>query len=42
MRNRYPGVCYYCRRYVAVGAGHFERRRGQWFVIHVECVLEKI
>ena len=28
-RNRYPGYCYCCGKYVPPGYGHFERRWGQ-------------
>lgn len=41
MRNKYPGVCYYCKSGVAKGAGHFERQRGRWATIHAECVFKQ-
>ncbi len=41
MRNRYPGVCYYCKSAVAKGAGHFERHQGHWRTIHAECVFKQ-
>lgn len=41
MRNKYPGVCYYCRKNVAVGDGHFERMNGGWRTIHAECVRDQ-
>ena len=42
MRNKYPGVCYYCSKEVAKGAGHFEKVKGtrnSWRTIHAECVF---
>lgn len=27
-RNRYPGYCYCCGKYVPTGYGHFELQRG--------------
>lgn len=41
MRNKFGGVCYRCRKYVAPGEGHFERYRGGWRVQHVSCCLIK-
>ena len=41
MRNKYPGICYKCGKYVAKNEGHFERQHGQWLVIHVECVFQQ-
>lgn len=41
MRNRYAGICYRCGKPVPPGAGHFERHKGSWRVIHAECVLEQ-
>ena len=41
MRNRYPGICYYCKSAVAKGAGHFERHQGKWRTIHAECVFKQ-
>lgn len=40
MRNRYPGICYYCGKRVETGSGHFERMPGRgWRVIHADCVF---
>lgn len=36
-RNRYPGVCYCCGKWVPVGYGHFERHAGGWRVKCVKC-----
>lgn len=40
-RNRYPGYCYCCGKYVPPGYGHFERRWGQsgnkWRIKCVKC-----
>lgn len=41
MRNKYPGVCYYCHQRVEKNAGHFEKKAGKWQVIHAECVLKQ-
>ena len=41
MRNRYSGSCYYCKNFVAVGAGHFERYAGKWRTIHADCVFKQ-
>lgn len=41
MRNKYPGVCYYCKTAVIKGAGHFERYQGKWRTIHAECVFKQ-
>lgn len=41
MRNKYPGICYYCGKEVAKGAGHFERKHGKWIVIHADCVFKQ-
>jgi hypothetical protein len=41
MRNRYPGICYYCEHPVAAGEGHFERYRGGWRTIHANCVFKQ-
>ncbi len=37
MRNRYPGTCYKCGKYVDVGFGFFERYHGSWRVQCVKC-----
>lgn len=43
MRNRYGGKCYRCGLWVAPGAGHFEKVRGQrpamWLTQHAECAI---
>lgn len=43
MRNRFPGICYYCNTNVAKGAGHFEKRQNAkgFRVIHAECVFKQ-
>lgn len=40
-RNKYAGVCYYCKKHVPAGAGHYERYAGSWRTIHVECVFKQ-
>lgn len=40
MRNRYPGVCYRCGKYVAKDMGHFERHYGRWRVQCAECAIK--
>ncbi len=40
MRNRFPGICYRCKKYCASGQGHFERYRGGWRVQHASCAIE--
>lgn len=41
MRNRYPGYCYKCGKYVDVGFGFFEKIYGsngnKWRIQCVEC-----
>ena len=32
MRNKYPGRCYKCDKWVDAGDGHFERHQGAWCV----------
>lgn len=32
MRNRFPGHCLRCNKYVPVGEGHFQRHSGKWLV----------
>jgi hypothetical protein len=39
MRNKYPGLCYWCKKHCEVGDGHFERYNGRWLVIHDKCVF---
>lgn len=45
-RNRYPGFCYCCGKYVPGGYGHFERRWGQsgnkWQIKCVKCASGRI
>lgn len=36
-RNKYPGYCYCCGKYVKPGYGHFERYRGSWRIKCVYC-----
>lgn len=39
MRNKYPGKCYVCGKWVEKGQGHFERYRGGW---RVQCACHPI
>ncbi len=41
MRNKYPGICYRCKKKVKSGEGHFERDRLQrtWRIQHAECAI---
>lgn len=40
-RNKYPGICYRCKKVVAKGAGHFERTKDRgWQVQHAECAIK--
>ena len=41
MRNKYKGVCYYCKKDVFPNKGHFERYNGRWRVIHADCVFSQ-
>jgi hypothetical protein len=41
MRNRYSGTCYYCGLFVDKQAGHFERYKNSWRLIHAECVFKQ-
>lgn len=41
MRNKYPGMCYFCNIPCAVGQGHFERFKGSWRTIHADCVFKQ-
>lgn len=45
MRNRYPGTCYFCSRFVEKGEGFAEKlhtKYGEkWAVIHADCVLKQ-
>jgi len=40
MRNKYPGICYRCKKRVEVGDGHFERYKGGWRVQHASCAIK--
>jgi len=40
MRNRYPGECYRCQKWVPAGEGHFERLGSTWRVQHAACAIE--
>lgn len=39
MKNKYPGICYHCKKNVETGKGHFERSMGKWRTIHADCVF---
>lgn len=39
MRNKYPGKCYVCGKWVEKGQGHFERYKGSW---RVQCFIHPI
>lgn len=41
MKNKYKGKCYCCNQTVQKGEGHFERYKGRWRVIHIECVKKQ-
>lgn len=41
-RNRYPGYCYCCGKYVEPGFGHFERHNNHWRVKCVQCASGRI
>lgn len=45
-RNRYPGYCYCCGKYVPPGYGHFELQRGKpgskWRIKCVKCASGRI
>lgn len=41
MRNKYPGVCYFCGKMVPRGEGHPEKHDGKWRVVHVQCVFDQ-
>lgn len=36
-RNKYPGYCYCCGKWIEPGFGHFERCRGGWRIKCVKC-----
>lgn len=39
MRNRYPGYCKDCSKWVEAGAGYFEKAKGRgWYVRCLTCV----
>jgi len=39
VRNKYPGLCYRCHKWVAKGEGHFERYKGRWRTQHASCCI---
>lgn len=41
MRNKYPGWCYRCNKWVEKGKGHFERlpAGAGWRVQHFSCAI---
>lgn len=41
-RNRYPGYCYCCGKYIKPGYGHFERHNGGWRIKCVKCASGRI
>lgn len=44
-RNRYPGYCYCCGKYVPAGYGHFERIYNspvKWRIKCVKCASGRI
>lgn len=41
MRNKFPGICYWCHKTVVKGAGHFEKHKSGWRTIHAACVFEQ-
>lgn len=41
MRNKYAEKCYCCDLTVDPGKGHFERYKGGWRTIHVDCVFKQ-
>lgn len=40
MRNKFGGVCYRCKNWVAPGEGHFEMFRGSFRVQHAACAID--
>lgn len=40
MRNRFPGPCYRCSKWVAKGEGHFERYKRGWRLQHADCAIK--
>ena len=36
-RNKYPGYCRCCGKWIEPGYGHFERCRGRWYIHCVKC-----
>lgn len=36
-RNKYPGYCYCCGKWIESGFGHFERHNGGWRIKCVKC-----
>nr|DAL48331.1 MAG TPA_asm: hypothetical protein [Caudoviricetes sp.] len=41
MRNKHPGCCYCCKKWVARGEGRVETFCGRSRVIHIECSQNK-
>lgn len=47
-RNKYPGYCYCCGKYIAPGYGHFERVYGakpwqpKWRIKCVKCASGRV
>lgn len=39
MRNRYPGYCLKCGKYVLSQQGYFQRLNNKWRVKCVDCVI---
>jgi len=41
MRNKYPGICYRCGKFVKAGDGHFEKipHSSNWRVQHADCAI---
>jgi hydrogenase maturation factor len=40
MRNKYPGICYRCKKFVPKNEGHFQRHKGTWLLQHASCAIE--
>jgi ribosome-binding protein aMBF1 (putative translation factor) len=38
MRNKYAGNCFRCGKRVWPGEGHFQRHKGSWLVVCLDCV----
>lgn len=41
-RNRYPGYCYKCGKWIEIGYGHFERNGNGWRIQCVKCCSGRI